>query len=132
MFPPQLHKTEPSFTKDVETFLASLTSPLQIVHTVDPTEVALNPNPWVPSIKKELGAVEHAVLRLTLSDPKQAEYLKNPRLQVAPSKFVFTVKPPEQGAAVVGEVAAASPQRKGCVAGRRGLLLAETQYRTPD
>ena len=53
------------------------------------------------------------MLRLTPSDPKQAEYLKNPRLQVAPSKFVFTVKPPELGAAVVGEVAAAAPQKEG-------------------
>ena len=113
MFPPQLCKTEPTFTKDIETFLASLTSPLQIVHTVDPAEVALHPIPWIPSIKKELGAVEHAVLRLPPSDPKQAEYLKNPRLQVVPSKFVFTVKPPEQGAAVVGEVAAAASQKEG-------------------
>ena len=113
VFPPQLCKTEPTFTKDIETFLASLTSPLQIVHTVDPAEVALHPIPWIPSIKKELGAVEHAVLRLPPSDPKQAEYLKNPRLQVVPSKFVFTVKPPEQGAAVVGEVAAAASQKEG-------------------
>ena len=35
VFPPQLCKTEPTFTKDIETFLASFTSPLQIVHTVD-------------------------------------------------------------------------------------------------
>ena len=62
VFPPQLCKTEPTFTKGLETLLSSLTSPLQVVHTVDPT-------PWIPSIEKEVGAVEHAVLRLRPSDP---------------------------------------------------------------
>ena len=52
VFPPQLRKTEPAFTKDVETFLASLTSPLQIVHTVDPTEVALAPNPGFHPLRR--------------------------------------------------------------------------------
>ena len=113
VFPPQLCKTEPTFTKDIETFLSSLTSPLQVVHTVDPAEVALNPTPWIPSIEKEVGAVEHAVLRLRPSDPKQAEYLNNPRLQIVPSKLVFTVKPPDQGAAVVGDASKAASQSQG-------------------
>ena len=69
---PQLCKAEPTFTKDIETFLSSLTSPLQVVHAVDPAEVALNPRPWIPAIGKEVGAVEHAVVRLRPSDPRQA------------------------------------------------------------
>ena len=106
-------KTEPTFTKDIETLLSSLTSPLQVVHTVDPAEVALNPTPWIPSIEKEVGAVEHAVLRLRPSDPRQAEYLNNPRLQIVPSKLVFTVKPPDQGSAVVGDASKATSQSQG-------------------
>ena len=103
----------PRCTKDIETVLSSLTPPLQVVHTVDPAEVALNPTPWIPSIEKEVGAVEHAVLRLRPSDPKQAEYLNNPRLQIVPSKLVFTVKPPDQGAAVVGDASKAASQSQG-------------------
>ena len=44
------------------------------------------------------------------SDPKQAAYLNNPRLQIVPSKLVFTVKPPDQGAAVVGDASKAASQ----------------------
>ena len=103
VIPYRLCKAEPTFTKNIEHLLSNLSSPLQIVHTVDPAEVALNPIPWIPSIEKEVKAIEHAVLRLRPSDPRQAEYLSDPRLQVVPSKFVFTVKPPDQGAAAVGD-----------------------------
>ena len=51
--------------------------------------------------------------RLRPSDPKQAEYLNNPRLQIVPSKLVFTVKPPDQGAAVVGDASKAASQSQG-------------------
>ena len=73
--------------KDIETLLSSLTLPLQVVHTVDPAEVALN-------------LCLDCILQ---TQTKQAEYLNNPRLQIVPSKLVFTVKPPDQGAAVVGD-----------------------------
>ena len=81
--------------KNIEHVLSNLNSPLQIVHAAGPAEVALNPIPWIPSMENEVKAIEHAVLRLRPSDPRQAEYLSDPRLQVLPSKFVFTVKPPD-------------------------------------
>ena len=47
------------------------------------------------------------MLRLRPSDPRLAGYLENPRLQVVPSKFVFTVKPPDQGQAAVRDAVTA-------------------------
>ena len=53
------------------------------------------------------------MLRLRPLDLKHAEYLNKPHLHVVPSKLVFTVKPPNQGAAVVGYASKAASQSQG-------------------
>ena len=61
---PQLRKSEPVYTPDIELLLDALQEPLNVVHTVDPRDAERNYEKWMPAIHKEVGAIEKAVQRL--------------------------------------------------------------------
>ncbi|CAE7396943.1 TY2B-B, partial [Symbiodinium sp. CCMP2592] len=88
-------KAEVGFTENVELLLESLESPLSIVHTVDPREVARFFERWIPSMGKEVQTLEHAVERVDGADPEVRADIESGRGQVLPMKVVYTVKPPD-------------------------------------
>ena len=90
-----LAKAEVGFTENVEELLESLDGPLSIVHTVNPREVAQFFERWVPSLKKEVSTIEHAVDRVNCRHADVREDVESGRGQVLPMKVVFTVKPPD-------------------------------------
>ena len=100
-----LYKSEPVYTPNVELLLDGLQEPLQVVHTVDAEQCI---EKWMPSIHKEIGVIEKAVRRLPPADVRSGGWLKRKDVKVVPSKFVFTVKPPDPAE---GEASLAS--RKG-------------------
>ena len=57
---PQLRKSEPVYTPDIELLLDALQEPLNVVHTVDPREAERNYEKWMPAIHKEVGVIEKA------------------------------------------------------------------------
>ena len=90
---PQIYKAEVGYTPNIEELISSLTSPLQVVHNVDPKEVLSNIEVWLPAIQKELNAVSHAVDKLPPGDERRNHLLRDPDVQRLPTKLVFTVKP---------------------------------------
>ena len=96
-------KTEVSYTRGIEELLEALQDPIAVVHTVHPSEAAEHLHRWVPAITKELGAIQHAVVRLKKGDPLREEWLSRPGVQILPMKLVYTIKPPEQEPAVKGD-----------------------------
>ena len=90
-----LCKSEPVYTPNVELLLDGLQEPLQVVHTVDPRDAENCIEKWVPSIHKEIGVIEKAVLRLPPAEVRSGGWLRRKEVKVVPSKFVFTVKPPD-------------------------------------
>ena len=89
---PQLRKSEPVYTPDIELLLDALQEPLSVVHTVDAER---NYVKWMPAIHKEVGVIEKAVQRLAPEKVKEGGWLKRKEVKVVPSKLVFTVKPPD-------------------------------------
>ena len=67
---PQLRKSEPVYTPDIELLLDALQEPLSVVHTVDPRDAERNYVKWMPAIHKEVGVIEKAVQRLGPSPRK--------------------------------------------------------------
>ncbi|CAE7802253.1 GIP [Symbiodinium sp. CCMP2592] len=90
-----LCKSEPVYTTNVELLLDGLQEPLQVVHTVDPRDAEQCIERWMPSIHKEIGVIEMAVRRLPPAEVRSGGWLKRKEVKVVPSKFVFTVKPPD-------------------------------------
>ncbi|CAE6959076.1 GIP [Symbiodinium sp. CCMP2592] len=90
-----LCKSEPVYTTNVELLLDRLQEPLQVVHTVDPRDAEQCIEKWMPSIHKEIGVIEKAVRRLPPAEVRSGGWLKRKEVKVVPSKFVFTVKPPD-------------------------------------
>ena len=103
-----LYKSEPVYTPNVELLLDGLQEPLQVVHTVDPRDAEQCMEKWMPAIHKEIGVIEKAVRRLPPAEARSGGWLKRKDVKVVPSKFVFTVKPPDPAE---GEASLAS--RKG-------------------
>ncbi|CAE7231186.1 RE1, partial [Symbiodinium sp. CCMP2456] len=91
----QLAKAEVSFTEGVEKILSALDGPLNVVHTVNPREVAMHFEEWAPSLKKEVMSLAHAVEKVWSSNSQVQEEISSGRAQVIPMKAVFTVKPPD-------------------------------------
>ena len=92
---PSLSKTEVTFTKGIEKLLESLTGPLTVVHSVDPTEAAAVFEKWIPPVKKELGSFESASNKVQSDDPEVVSDLKAGKAKIVPMKLVYTVKPPD-------------------------------------
>ncbi|CAE7360637.1 GIP [Symbiodinium sp. CCMP2592] len=90
-----LCKSEPVYTTNVELLLDGLQEPLQVVHTVDPRDAEQCIEKWMPSIHKEIGVIEKAVQRLPPAEVRSGGWLRRKEVKVVPSKFVFTVKPPD-------------------------------------
>ncbi|OLQ15151.1 Transposon Ty4-H Gag-Pol polyprotein [Symbiodinium microadriaticum] len=105
---PQLHKTEPSYLKDPETVLASLTEPLQVVYTIDPADAAAHLDRWLGAIQKEVDAVQVAVHRVLPGTDEYRSLVQDPAVVRVPTKLVYTVKPPQQGSAAVADEAIGS------------------------
>ena len=103
-----LYKSEPVYTPNVELLLDGLQEPLQVVHTVDPRDAEQCIEKWMPAIHKEIGVIEKAVRRLPPAEVRSGGWLRRKDVKVVPSKFVFTVKPPDPAE---GEASLAS--RKG-------------------
>ena len=55
---PQLRKSKPVYTSDIELLLDALQEPLNVVHTVDPCDAERNYEKWMPAIHKEVGVIE--------------------------------------------------------------------------
>ena len=96
-------KTEVNYTRGIEELLEALQDPIAVVHTVHPSEATEHLHRWVPAITKELGAIQHAVVRLKKGDPLREEWLSRPGVQILPMKLVYTIKPPEKEPAVKGD-----------------------------
>ena len=92
-----MRKVEVTYTRDIENLLTSLSSPLAIVHTVEPREAQDNFNSWLPAVKKEMSSFDHAVQKRSARDPQVAEDIRTGRAKVVPMKIVYTVKPPSEG-----------------------------------
>ncbi|CAE7750154.1 unnamed protein product [Symbiodinium sp. CCMP2592] len=90
-----ISKAEVGYTENVEALLESLDSPLNIVHTVNPKEVAQHFESWLQSLKKEVSSLEHAVDRVQCHDPEVRRDVESGKGQVLPMKVVYTVKPPD-------------------------------------
>ena len=90
-------KVEVTYTHNIGNLLSSLSSPLAIVHTVEPKEVQDNFNSWLPAVKKEMSSFDHAVTKRSTRDPQVAEDIRTGRAKVVPMKIVYTVKPPSEG-----------------------------------
>ena len=91
----KLLKAEVNYTRGIEDLLAALTEPIAVVHTVHPGEAATHLERWIPSIQKELTAIQHAVVRLPKGSAQREEWLSRPGVQLLPMKLVFTIKPPD-------------------------------------
>ncbi|CAE7238296.1 unnamed protein product [Symbiodinium sp. CCMP2592] len=91
----QISKAEVGYTENVEVLLESLDSPLSIVHTVSPSEVAQHFDRWTSSLQKEVSSLAHAVDRVSRDDPEVRRDVDSGKGQVLPMKVVYTVKPPD-------------------------------------
>ena len=105
---PRLHKTEPSYLKDPETVLSTLSEPLQVVYTIDPADAAANLDHWLGAIQKEVDAVQVAVRRVLPGTAEYRSLVQDPTVARVPTKLVYTVKPPQQGSAAVADEAIGS------------------------
>eukprot|EP00439_Symbiodinium_sp_Y106_P004177 s9189_g1.t1 len=93
-----VRKIEQSFTRGIEAVLDGLTTPLGVVHLVDPGEARQHIDRWAPSLEKELAALEPAIQRFVQDDELHQQLQSRSDLIELPAKVVFTVKPPNQGA----------------------------------
>ena len=87
--------------EDVERHLQELQEDLQVVLTVPLEQVKRHLPLWFPAIDKELSSLfkdgkDGTLQRISLSEAKERE--AKGELTILPSKLVFTVKPPAQGA----------------------------------
>ena len=85
---------------------------------MDPRDAEQCIEKWMPAIHKEIGVIEKAVRRLPPAEVRSGGWLKRKDVKVVPSKFVFTVKPPDPAE---GEASLAS--RKGQAYHRRKARL---------
>ena len=122
-----LYKSEPVYTPNVELLLDGLQEPLQVVHTVDPRDAEQCIEKWMPAIHKEIGVIEKAVRRLPPAEVRSGGWLRRKDVKVVPSKFVFTVKPPDPAE---GEASLAS--RKGQAYHKRKARLWLLAATTPQ
>ena len=86
-------KAEVTFAKGIEKLLESLTGPLTVVHSVDPTEAAAVFEKWVPPVKKELGTFESASNKVQSDDPEVVSDLKAGKAKIVLMKLVYTILP---------------------------------------
>ena len=93
-----VRKLEQSFTTGIEAVLDGLTAPLGVVHLVDPGEARQHIDRWVPSLEKELAALEPAIQRFVQDDELHQQLQSQGGVIELPAKVVYTVKPPNQGA----------------------------------
>ena len=63
-----LCKAELTYLQGPEEVLAALTEPLQVVHTINPKDVSMRAEKWLPAIEKELGTIEPAIQRVRPGD----------------------------------------------------------------
>ena len=91
---PVVAKAEVSYTKGIEGLLDGLQGPLDIVHTVDPTEAARSFEKWTPSVLKELKSFEPAINKVSAEDAQVINDIENGIARIVPMKLVYTVKPP--------------------------------------
>ncbi|CAE7215721.1 GIP, partial [Symbiodinium necroappetens] len=87
--------------EDVERHLQELQEDLQVVLTVPLEQVKRHLPLWFPAIDKELSSLfkdgkDGTLQRIPLNEAKERE--AKGELTILPSKLVFTVKPPAQGA----------------------------------
>ena len=61
----------------------------------NPRDAEQNCTKWMPPIHKEIGVIERAVQRLPPDEVRSGGWLRRKEVKVVPSKFVFTVKPPD-------------------------------------
>eukprot|EP00439_Symbiodinium_sp_Y106_P044585 s732_g5.t1 len=92
---------EESGIDDVERYLQGLTEELEVVLNVPLEQVKRNITVWIPAIDKELATLfkngKGGTLRsIPMSEARARE--ARGELTIVPSKLVFTVKPPAQGA----------------------------------
>ena len=92
----RVEKAEVSFTKDIEKLLSELTSPLDVVHTVDPNEAIKVFERWESSVNKELASFSHAVIKRQRDDSQIIQDLHDGKARIVPMKLVYTVKPPSE------------------------------------
>lgn len=87
----------------MEHLLDGLSSPLAIVHTVDPKEAQDSFSKWIPSVEKEMSSFNHAVKKRSSQDPQVRDDIRQGRAKVVPMKIVYTVKPPSEDGVARGE-----------------------------
>ena len=92
---PCLRKAEVVFTENVEEILSQLQVPLSVVYTVNPREVALNFEVWIPPLKREILTISHAVEKAKIDDEGVQQEVSSGVAQLIPMKIVYTVKPPD-------------------------------------
>ena len=80
-----LCKAEPTYLQGPEEVLAALTEPLQVVHTINPKDVSMHAEKWLPAIEKELDTIEPAIQRVRPGDD-----------------HLYTLKPPNPGSITGG------------------------------
>ena len=81
-------KTEVSYTKGVEGLLESLQGPLDIVHTVDPTEAARSFEKWTPSVLKELKSFDPAINKVSSEDSQVIKDIEDGAARIVPMEFI--------------------------------------------
>eukprot|EP00439_Symbiodinium_sp_Y106_P079760 s160_g18.t1 len=99
---PRIAKTEVSYTKGIEGLLESLKGPLDIVHTVDPTEAARSFEKWTPSVLKELKSFDPAIHKVSSEDPEVIKDIEDGAARIVPMTLVYTVKPPGEESIAAG------------------------------
>ena len=97
-----VRKVEQSYTSDLETLLESLSSPLKVVHLCDPKEAKHHLMKWKTAIQKEFDGIKHGLKRLRRNSSEFRRLLDLPNTIQVPSKIVYSVKPPAQGAVTSG------------------------------
>ena len=93
---PAVRKAEIAYTEGVEDILANLTTPLSVVYTVNPREVAPVFEKWIPSLQKEVSTLDHAVDKVLCDDQDVRDNLASGKGQLIPMKVVYTIKPEEE------------------------------------
>ncbi|CAE7367174.1 unnamed protein product [Symbiodinium sp. CCMP2592] len=92
---PSIKKAEVTYTDGIEEILDALSSPVSVVYTVNPKEVAAVFEKWIPALQKEVNTLDHAVDKVMGDDPQVREDLSSGRGQLIPMKVVYTIKPPD-------------------------------------
>ncbi|CAE7732746.1 RE2, partial [Symbiodinium sp. CCMP2456] len=89
---PRVYKAEIGYTHGIEEIFKGLDSPLSVVHTIHPSEVAACFQEWVPALTKEVSSLDHAVEKYHMEDPQVREDIRDKGI---PMKIIYTVKPPD-------------------------------------